>query len=492
MKQKLLMLLGALWMTLTAAQAAAPASYVKFSVNGMAQSPSFDKFSAAMPEPYNLGAVYKMLGEDKPNLGITGYQVVINPDREGFEYENSHYMLVYIGVYDNNIANGGVYFDTTKDGLFMRPTTSSTEEYFGRQFYGGTGSAEPMNDNMTANEFLWSDGMLDNFVLPNPLVYDEATDTYKEGKYQKGHSYIIAIHFTEVANIVINNVSSGTSKWEYPGISKEYTSFNWADHSKECLLACFTYTADEAVNTASVSMTVNGEQKQYNLLGENQAPIDLGTIYKKDVTGAHGAQWTLPDLGFNSFIVESAVPYNYSNAAGVYGASMTFTTLPKSEADQIGEGFAVDNNDYKTGNFGRINDDLVPAILCCTEEGLAKLSEDWAHIASPMDVWGNWMYSGTHPVWAGWPLEGNFEDGQTYTVVFYFSEYNDNLQPIFIHRNGGKYYKFNFTYSDVTTGIQTVSPHHSSNTYFDLQGRKITSQPQSGVYIVNGRKMIVK
>ncbi|MBR1546603.1 MAG: hypothetical protein IJ633_07425 [Prevotella sp.] len=142
------------------------------------------------------------------------------------------------------------------------------------------------------------------------------------------------------------------------------------------------------MTTASVTMTVNGEEKQYNLLGENQDPIDLGTIYKKEVTGAHGDQWTLPDLGFESFIVESAVPYTQSEAAGVYGASMTFTTLPKSEADQIGEGFAVDNNDYKTGNFGQF-----PAILCGTEEGLAKLSEDWAYIASPMDVWVNWMSS---------------------------------------------------------------------------------------------------
>lgn len=449
MKRKLLLLLGAVLMMVGNIHAAAPNSYVKFSVNGGNIIPTFTRLSSAVPDPYNLGVVYKMLNEDKPNLGITGYQLVTNQEREGFEYEESHYMLVYIGVYDNNIANGGAYYDTTEEGLYLRPTTSSTAERFGRQFFGGTGSSEHMDEVMSASQFLWSDGMIDNAVLPNPLVYDEATNTYKEGQYQKGHSYVIAIHFTEVTNVVIDNVSSGTNKWEYPGMSKEYTSFNWTDRSKECLLASFTYAGDEAVTTASVMMTVNGEQKQYNLLGENQDPIDLGTIYKKEVTGAHGDQWTLPDLGFESFIVESAVPYTHSEAAGAYGASMTFTTLPKSEADQhIVEGFAVDNRDYKTGDFGRINDDLVPAILCGTEEGLAKLSEDWAYTASPMDVWVNWMYSGTHPVMAGWPLDGAFEDGKTYTVAFYFSEYNDNLEPIFIHRNGGKYYKFNFTYSE--------------------------------------------
>lgn len=403
MKKKLLMLLGALWMTLTAAQAAAPASYVSFSVNGTTPRVGFDKFSAAVPEPYNLGAVYKMTNEEKPNIGVTGYQVVIGTDREGFEFEDSHYMLAYIGVYDESISISGAYYDQNEDGLFLLPRNASVPVRFGHH---------------------------------------------------------------------------------------EYTSWYWKDYSKECLRARFTYAADEAVQAVGVVMTVNGEEKRYNLLGENQDPIDLGTIYKKVVTGVHDeAQWTLPDLGFNTFIVESAVPYTQSGAAGVYGASMTFTTLPKGESDQIDEGFIVDNRDYKTGNFGGF-----PAILCGTEEGLAKLSENWAYEAWPMDVWTNWLFSGTHPVWAGWANDGQytFEDGQTYTVAFYFTEYNDNLQPVFIHRNGGKYYKFNFKYSNTTTGIEAVSPHHGSNTYFDLQGRKITSQPQSGVYIVNGKKMIVK
>ncbi|MBQ8656350.1 MAG: hypothetical protein IJ527_04765 [Prevotella sp.] len=498
MKQKLLMLLGALWMTLAASYAAAPASYVSFSVNGTTPYVGFDQFSAAVPEPYNLGVVYKMLGEDKPNLGITGYQVVIGTDREGIEYEDFHYMLVYIGVYDESISLNGAYYDWNEEGLFLLPRNAPTPVRFGYQFYGGTGSPEPMNDNMTADQFLWSDGMLDDFVLPKPLVYDEATNSCKEGEYQQGHSYVIAIKFHEVTHMTMGDEDMGWQPgWLYPWPWEptEYTSWYWNDYAKECLRARFTYAADEAVTTASVTMTVNGEQKQYNLLGENQDPIDLGTIYKKEVTGAHGNnQWTLPDLGFNTFIVESAVPYTHSEAAGVYGASMTFTTLPKSEADQIGEGFVVDNNDYKTGNFGRINDDLVPAILCGTEEGLALLNEDWAYTASPMDVWVNWTYSGTHPVWAGWPLEGAFEDGQTYTVAFYFTEYNDNLQPIFIHRNGGKYYKFNFTYRTDPSGINNITTQPSTSndqTMYDLQGRRV-EHPTQGVYIVNGKKMFVK
>lgn len=495
MKQKLLMLLGAVLMMVSNVKAAAPASYVSFSVNGTTPHVGFNQFSNAVPEPYNLGVVYKMLNEDKPNIGVTGYQVVIGTDREGFEFEDSHYMLVYIGVYDESMTVTGAYFDDIEDGLFLYPRYSSTPgvpERFGHQFFGGTGALEPMNETLSADQFVWSDGMVDNFVLPKPLVYDEATNTCKEGEYQKGHSYVIAIKFKEMAHGTSYGEDMGMiGDWNYPWPWEptEYTSWHWNEYSRECLLARFTYAADEAVTTPSVVMTVNGERKQYNLLGENQDPIDLGTIYKTEVTG-HDGTWTLPDLGFNGFIVESAVPYTYSEAAGAYGASMTFTTLPKSDADQyIVEGLEVDNRDYKTGNFGPY-----PAILCGSEYGLAKLSEDWAYGCEPMDVWANWTFSGIHPVMAGWPLDGAFEDGKTYTVAFYFSEYNNNLEPIFIHRNGGKYYKFNFTYSTNPAGIASVKTDGTAHTpWYTLDGRCLNSQPVSkGIYVKEGRKVVVK
>lgn len=254
------------------------------------------------------------------------------------------------------------------------------------------------------------------------------------------------------------------------------------------LLASFTYAADEASKPASVVMKVNGENKQYNLLGENQDPIDLGTVYSKEVTlVSDHSKMTLPDLGFKSFIVESAVPYTESEAAGVFGASMTFTTLKKSDADQIGEGFDVDARDYKTGNFGGY-----PAILCGTEYGLASLAEDWAY-SCELDVWTNWLFSGTHPVNVGWANDGQytFEDGETYTVAFYFTEYNGNLNSAFIHRNGGKYYKFNFTYSTQSSAVESVkATENAGNTWYTLGGQRVEQPARKGVYIAKGKKII--
>lgn len=486
------MLFGAMLLMANCVKAAAPNSYVRFNVNGMTPSISFNNFSDAVPNPQYLGAVYRLPDTDNPNISITGYQVVINTEREGFENETSHYMLAYIGVYDNNIANSGAYFDTAEQSLFLSPTTSSTPVAFGHQFFGGEGQSEPMNEVMSASQFVWSDGMIDNAVLPDPLVYDTQTESYKRGQYQKGHSYVIAIHFTEMAHVTIEGVESGIVPWEYPAMSKEYTSFNWKDRSRECLLARFTYAGDEASTSASVVMMVNGESKQFNLLGEGQDPVDLGTVYRTEVTMVSDqSQMTLPNLGFDLFNFESAVPYTYADAAGTYGGSMTFTTLKKSEADLIDENFEVDCRDYKTGNFGP----YCP-ILCASELGLVQLSEDWAYGCGPLDVWVNWLYSGTHPVMAGWAANENFVDGETYTVVLYFTEYSENLKPVFIHRNGGKYYKFNFTYSDENaTGINTateVRQTNDSNTLYDLQGRKLSGKPARGIYMENGKKVLVK
>ena len=457
MKQKLLLLLGAMFVAL-AIQAAAPASYLSFRVNGNDNYIGFDQFSNAVPEPYNLGTVYKMIGEDKPSLGITGYQVVMPDDREGQEDEQSHYMQVYIGVYDKSIA-GTAYYDRVQEGLYLQPIESSTPTRFGHHFLGGTGSWDTNLGDLTASRFVWDDGMVDDFVLPSPLVYDEQTNSYKQGEYQKGHSYVIAVHFKEVVQCAVES-SSWTSYWYYPESSgSEYPSFLWTnDHTKECLLASFDYDGDEASTPASIVMVVNGERKQYDLQGIGQQPIELGTIYRTEVTAAHNDRtWTLPDLGFAGFTFVSAAPYENSSAAGNYQGSMTFTTVEKSVADQyINEGLNVVWNDYKTGNFG-----IFPGILCWTENGPAELSENWTYDAYPLDVLTNWIFSGTHPVNVGWANDGDYgykNDGKTYTVALYFSEHTGSCQPFRIHRNGGKYYKFNFTYSDMTKEEALAEP----------------------------------
>ena len=144
MKQKLLLLLGALFLTATTVWGVAPNSYVSFRMNGSDIHPSFNKFAQAVPSPLDLGIVYaSSAGADSPNLGIIRYQVVIPTDREGFQYETGHYMQVYIGVYDSNIASTGAYYDSEDDRLKLWPTTSAVPVPFGTMYWGALVGLNP-------------------------------------------------------------------------------------------------------------------------------------------------------------------------------------------------------------------------------------------------------------------------------------------------------------------------------------------------------------
>lgn len=51
--------------------------------------------------------------------------------------------------------------------------------------------------------------------------------------------------------------------------------------------------------------------------------------------------------------------------------------------------------------------------------------------------------------------------------------------------------RLSFSFGDETTGISNVNANDNENRIFDLQGQRI-SQPNKGLYIVNGKKVIIK
>lgn len=53
------------------------------------------------------------------------------------------------------------------------------------------------------------------------------------------------------------------------------------------------------------------------------------------------------------------------------------------------------------------------------------------------------------------------------------------------------YLEFSFEGEEETTGVNEVTTTNRTNEYFDLQGRK-AAQPTKGLYIVNGKKVIIK
>jgi hypothetical protein len=76
------------------------------------------------------------------------------------------------------------------------------------------------------------------------------------------------------------------------------------------------------------------------------------------------------------------------------------------------------------------------------------------------------------------PFEGNF------TLSAYSDQYAENTGDPRWYINGGHYSR---------TGINTISTDDvSEKIVYDLQGRRVTNTSKKGVYIVNGRKVVIK
>ena len=77
------------------------------------------------------------------------------------------------------------------------------------------------------------------------------------------------------------------------------------------------------------------------------------------------------------------------------------------------------------------------------------------------------------------------------TKSFYFRHYRSLL--VHFERNGEVLYDV-WPEKGSTDGIKAINNAKSpaSNAFFDLQGRRIVSQPRKGLYIRDGRKMVVK
>ena len=81
-------------------------------------------------------------------------------------------------------------------------------------------------------------------------------------------------------------------------------------------------------------------------------------------------------------------------------------------------------------------------------------------------------------------------------VGFYLVEKGSAITAgkAYLEVSGGAARQFiGFGDDNETTGIQTVanSQQSAANSYYDLQGRRV-AQPTKGLYIVNGKKVVIK
>ena len=103
-----------------------------------------------------------------------------------------------------------------------------------------------------------------------------------------------------------------------------------------------------------------------------------------------------------------------------------------------------------------------------------------------------------------WTFTGVYTPGNIPADAYFFSDNKlwraaDDTNTIkafrgyFTNNSGAGAREVDFSVDDELTGIKTVGSgvQNVENEYFDLQGRKV-AQPTKGLYIVNGKKIIVK
>ena len=96
-----------------------------------------------------------------------------------------------------------------------------------------------------------------------------------------------------------------------------------------------------------------------------------------------------------------------------------------------------------------------------------------------------WLSSFRSAFYANAPLGRS-----AYTIVFKQYVAGSEDDPIVDFPTDGYEPDSDFSGYDDTEGIIHVIGDDGSHLYFDLQGRALSSPPQKGVYIINGKKVI--
>ena len=80
----------------------------------------------------------------------------------------------------------------------------------------------------------------------------------------------------------------------------------------------------------------------------------------------------------------------------------------------------------------------------------------------------------------------------THTWTITSSDETAKVVDVVVHNtNGCHLYYIDAVIDNTVTGIQTVTTTKENGAYYDLQGRRV-AQPTKGLYILNGKKVMIK
>lgn len=306
------------------------------------------------------------------------------------------------------------------------------------------------------------------------LTYvDQDENNNNNRKYQTGgnffRNYTIDIsnlsvgeHTIEVWFVCyINQYGTGYNLWD-SNDSKNYVAKFWKKAPTPLAKAEDIANAMKAANNERIDVQLNGltlyKDKCWNTLC---LPFDL-TTEKIEASPLAGA--VINELSQSTVDEEGTLTLNFEEATAIK-AGKPYIVKWESEADPI-------KNPVFTG-----------VRLSTSEPGFTEGDYMFDGCFNPTEISGqNYLYLGAENT-LYYP-ESSVEIGP-FRAYFIAREASAGIKSIVLN------------FDEETTSIKTISESsdHSknSNSYFTLDGRRLTTQPTSaGIYIHNGRKVLIK
>ncbi len=183
--------------------------------------------------------------------------------------------------------------------------------------------------------------------------------------------------------------------------------------------------------------------------------------------------------GVYTFVLKSEYAYTESNVRLTEDITYTFT---------ITESLKITNISPVAGAEVSAIDEFIIEFnqdVTCYAEGFPVYDEngnEYAFMVSLEDKDGNELPYNMIRAYAVNPITA----AGTYTMFIF------DVYPVGSWEGINETYEFTFNGSSITSGIEDVEIENNIKTIYDLTGRKIENITKPGIYIVNGKKVLVK
>lgn len=290
------------------------------------------------------------------------------------------------------------------------------------------------------------------------VKYDEDEEAYCVGRTGR----LLNAH-----NIVSQYQSSGTFKvMVYHNSNK-----NLKGNSGDPILT-LTLVASDQVATGTYNMEIsNIEMTAYD------TSTQTATKYKPENTNFDctlQVKTRVTTLGYASFSWPKAIDFSESGltafiAKNCTGSSLKLVPVTKVPANTglILKGIAGSDNIYQLQTTEEETDDVSENILSSNTDGIYTVASDDIYVLSNLNDGQPGFYRAEQGIHVG-QYKSYLQYSSSQSIELYFDE-------------------------EETTGISIISNSQptADDMYYDLQGRRV-SHPTTGVYILNGKKIIVK